>query len=55
MEIGMVVVPEYRYKPVLPGEGMNLLERLLGPVTAVEEIAKVNHNINRAKCLPERR
>ena len=42
MEIGMVVVPEDRYEPELPGQGMDLLERLLGPVTPVEEVPQVD-------------
>ena len=45
----MVMVPEDRYEPVLPGQGMDLLKSFLGPVTAVEEIPEINKDINRAK------
>ena len=53
VEIGMVMVPEDRYEPVFPGQGMDLLKSLLGPVTAVEEITEIDEDINRAKGFTE--
>jgi hypothetical protein len=53
MEIGMVVVPEDRYEPVLPGQGMDLLESLLRPVTPVEEVSQIDEHINRPEGFPE--
>jgi len=55
VKIGMVVVPEDRYEPVLPGQGMDLLERLLRPVTPVEEVPQVDEHINRPEGFPEMR
>jgi hypothetical protein len=55
VEVGMIMVPEDRYEPVLPGQGMDLLKSFLGPVTAVKEIAKINQDINRAKLFTKHR
>jgi hypothetical protein len=55
MEVGMVMVPENRYKPVLLGHSMDLLKSFLGPVTSVKEIAKINQDINRAKLFTKQR
>jgi hypothetical protein len=51
----MVMVPEDRHEPVLPGKGMDLLEGLLGPVAAVEEIAEIHQNIDRPENFTELR
>jgi hypothetical protein len=42
VEIRMVMVSEYGYEPVFPGEGMHRLKSFLGPFTAVKEIAEVD-------------
>jgi hypothetical protein len=55
VEIRMVMVPEDRYEPVLPGQGMDFLKSFLGPVTPVEEITEINEDINRAKNITEQR
>jgi hypothetical protein len=55
MEIGMVMVTKDRYEPVFPGQAMNLHKSFLGPVTAVEKIAEINKDINRAKFFTEER
>lgn len=55
IEVGMVMVPEDRYEPVLPGQGMDFLKSFLWPVAAVEEIAEINQDINRAKHFTEER
>jgi hypothetical protein len=55
MEIGVVVVPEDRYEPVLARQGMYLLERFLRPVTAVEEVPQIDEHINRPEGVPEMR
>jgi hypothetical protein len=55
VEVSMVMVPKNGYKAVLAGQGLNLLKSFLWPVTAVEEIAEINKNINRAKHFTEQR
>jgi hypothetical protein len=53
VKVGMVMVPEDGYEPVLPGKSMDLLKSLLGPITAVKEVAEVDKDINRTKCCTE--
>jgi hypothetical protein len=55
MEIGMVVVAEDRYEPVLAGQGMDLLKSLLRPVTAVKEVPQIDEHINRPEGCTEMR
>ena len=55
VKVGMVMVPEDRYEPVLLGQDMDFLKSFLWPVAAVEEIAEINQDINRAKHFTEER
>jgi hypothetical protein len=55
MEVSMVMVPEDRYETVFPGQGMDLLESFLGPVTPMNEIAQIHENIDRAECFKKQR
>jgi hypothetical protein len=53
VKVGMVMVPEDRYEPVFPGQGMNLLKSLLGAVTTMEKITEINEGIDKTKCFAE--
>ena len=55
MEIGMIMVSEDRYEPVLTGQGMDFLKGFLRTIPPVEEIAKINQDINRAKLFTKLR
>jgi hypothetical protein len=47
----VIMVAEYRYQPVFLREGMDHLKGFLRPVSPVNKVPEIHHEVNPAKRL----